>query len=517
MGKGNTHRRPQPAKRIHNTRTRTKGQSLKLSDPERNSHELNLQLRSMGLYAANILGDGNCIFRALCDQLYGTPKDHLTLRREVCDWMESHKELYEGFIDEGTWSDHLNSMRIPGTYGGHVELSAFAHLKRRFVKVIQPGLVYVIDWRPGRQAADALRNQAGPSSSAQPSSSTPVESQSIEEMSTLSSREIRRLKRDRAKEAKQREVKQRQQASESDEEDDTQKRTIYVAYHDWEHFSSVRNLQGPHSGLPDVSEAPAPPSPSSPTHSRLRSSSMSTKPSNSKNKAESKHKPSTAIPALSQSSTRSTTADLDDSPPSFANSPSSSTTATSSSGQLPSTPPDSTALGITPKASDFKGRSPKRSFDETDDGGSGSEYGRKEGSKRRGNGKFVSSTTAQDEAKVEAEIEIAATEDEEDDSSFDTSFSESQSMSQSQTSTRSGTAEPPPPSKLTKRQMKKMGIPKPRPKRVVLLVGGQQKSKTRRSVQVKQPKEVDEEEEPAEWTRNGSGKLDVRGFRELKI
>ncbi|KAF7344992.1 hypothetical protein MVEN_01662000 [Mycena venus] len=35
------------------------------------------------------------------------------------------------------------------TYGGHMELSAFAHLTRRNVKVIQPGLVYVIEWAAG--------------------------------------------------------------------------------------------------------------------------------------------------------------------------------------------------------------------------------------------------------------------------------------------------------------------------------------------------------------------------------
>jgi OTU domain-containing protein 3 len=40
-------------------------------------------------------------------------------------------------------------MKVPGTYGGHLELSAFAHLKRRNVKVVQPGLVYVIEWDAG--------------------------------------------------------------------------------------------------------------------------------------------------------------------------------------------------------------------------------------------------------------------------------------------------------------------------------------------------------------------------------
>lgn len=34
---------------------------------------------------------------------------------------------------------------------------------------------------------------------------------------------------------------------------------IWSSYHDWEHFSSVRSLRGPHTGIPRVREAPAPP------------------------------------------------------------------------------------------------------------------------------------------------------------------------------------------------------------------------------------------------------------------
>lgn len=43
-----------------------------------------------------------------------------------------------------------------GTYGGHLELTAFAHLKRRDVKVIQPGLVYVIEWTSGADLSPTL-------------------------------------------------------------------------------------------------------------------------------------------------------------------------------------------------------------------------------------------------------------------------------------------------------------------------------------------------------------------------
>ena len=37
----------------------------------------------MGLYAANVLGDGNCQFRALSDQMYGSPGHHLDIRSSV--------------------------------------------------------------------------------------------------------------------------------------------------------------------------------------------------------------------------------------------------------------------------------------------------------------------------------------------------------------------------------------------------------------------------------------------------
>ena len=34
--------------------------------------------------------------------------------------------------------------------------------------------------------------------------------------------------------------------------------TICRRYHDWEHFSSIRNLRGPHTGLPNIAETPPP-------------------------------------------------------------------------------------------------------------------------------------------------------------------------------------------------------------------------------------------------------------------
>ena len=90
-------------------------QALNLSDPAENSQLLNDQLRAMGLYAAPTLGDGNCLFRALSDQLYGTPAYHLRLREEICNWIASHKQRYAPFVDDERGLDvHLECMRQPG-------------------------------------------------------------------------------------------------------------------------------------------------------------------------------------------------------------------------------------------------------------------------------------------------------------------------------------------------------------------------------------------------------------------
>lgn len=83
------------------------------------------------------------------------------------------------------------------TYGGHLELSAFAHMMRRDVKVIQPGLVYVIEWAAGADTdADTGADNAASTSSAPVQSAEAVESSG-------SQRETRRVVRERKRAEKE--------------------------------------------------------------------------------------------------------------------------------------------------------------------------------------------------------------------------------------------------------------------------------------------------------------------------
>ncbi|KAJ2498331.1 2-oxoglutarate dehydrogenase E1 component [Coemansia sp. RSA 1972] len=153
---------------------------------------LNRALKRSRLYCKDMTGDGNCLFRALADQVDGTPDTHLRHRESVCDYMHQHADDFAPFIDSAQpYERYVSHMRRPGEYGGNLELVAFARNYRVDIKVYQlGGTVFVISGAP-------------PSNPDDPHRSMPP---------------------------------------------------VHIAYHSYEHYSSVRNKHGPHSGLPEVKE-----------------------------------------------------------------------------------------------------------------------------------------------------------------------------------------------------------------------------------------------------------------------
>ncbi|KAF8927609.1 hypothetical protein BGZ58_010290 [Dissophora ornata] len=107
--------------------------------------ELKHQLAGLNLQLKDTMGDGNCLFRACADQYYGTEQDHAALRAEVCQYIEQHAEHFKPFLDNVPVEAHVAQMRKNGTYGGNIELVAFARMKHVDIKVYQPGYIYVIE------------------------------------------------------------------------------------------------------------------------------------------------------------------------------------------------------------------------------------------------------------------------------------------------------------------------------------------------------------------------------------
>ncbi|CAN6286089.1 unnamed protein product [Urochloa humidicola] len=78
-----------------------------------------------GLDELKVKGDGNCQFRALSDQFYRTPEHHRFVRQQVVNQLESHPEIYAGYVPMD-YREYLKKMSKSGEWGDHVTLQAAA-------------------------------------------------------------------------------------------------------------------------------------------------------------------------------------------------------------------------------------------------------------------------------------------------------------------------------------------------------------------------------------------------------
>ncbi|XP_056130624.1 OTU domain-containing protein 3 [Lampris incognitus] len=93
------------------------------------------QLQALGLKLREVPGDGNCLFRALGDQLEGHSRGHLRLRQETVQYMMSHRQDFEPFVeDDVPFAQHLSNLAQPGTFAGNDAIVAFA--RSRQLKVV---------------------------------------------------------------------------------------------------------------------------------------------------------------------------------------------------------------------------------------------------------------------------------------------------------------------------------------------------------------------------------------------
>ncbi|XP_053307618.1 OTU domain-containing protein 3 [Spea bombifrons] len=85
------------------------------------------QLQVLGLRMREVPGDGNCLFRALGDQLEGHSRNHLKHRQETVDYMIKHRNDFEPFVeDDVPFERHVTNLAQPGTFAGNDAIVAFA-------------------------------------------------------------------------------------------------------------------------------------------------------------------------------------------------------------------------------------------------------------------------------------------------------------------------------------------------------------------------------------------------------
>ncbi|KAG6971188.1 hypothetical protein JG688_00004537 [Phytophthora aleatoria] len=93
------------------------------------SHEqVEQHYTALGWTVVPICKDGNCLFRAISDQLYNNELFHQDIRRRLVEFIEREEKLFQPFVVDEQVGDYCTRMREDGEWGGHLELYAAARL-----------------------------------------------------------------------------------------------------------------------------------------------------------------------------------------------------------------------------------------------------------------------------------------------------------------------------------------------------------------------------------------------------
>lgn len=111
-------------------------------------------LKKQGLEMVEQEGDGNCLFRAVSLQVYGSSENHSEVRERCMDYMAHNEEHYSGFIAASSddevilrpgngsmtpFQAYIARKRINGVHGNHTEIQALSELFNRPVEVYTSG------------------------------------------------------------------------------------------------------------------------------------------------------------------------------------------------------------------------------------------------------------------------------------------------------------------------------------------------------------------------------------------
>lgn len=94
------------------------------------------KLARLGMHVVEIVGDGNCLFRAVAHQMYLDQERHGELRAKCCAHMLKYKHRFEAFCTDNfeTYVKHLSN---EGVWGDHLEIKALEEIFDRIIIIYE--------------------------------------------------------------------------------------------------------------------------------------------------------------------------------------------------------------------------------------------------------------------------------------------------------------------------------------------------------------------------------------------
>lgn len=90
--------------------------------------------RVKGFDVKKMVEDGNCLFRAVADQVYGDPEAYDLARQMCIDYMERERDHFSQFITEG-FTSYCKRKRRDKVYGNNLEIQAFSEMYNRPIHI----------------------------------------------------------------------------------------------------------------------------------------------------------------------------------------------------------------------------------------------------------------------------------------------------------------------------------------------------------------------------------------------
>ncbi|KAI3688092.1 hypothetical protein L1987_81800 [Smallanthus sonchifolius] len=90
--------------------------------------------RTKGYEVKRMLEDGNCLFRAVADQVYGDSEAYDLARQMCIDYMEQERDHFSQFITEG-FTSYCKRKRRDKVYGNNVEIQALSEMYNRPIHI----------------------------------------------------------------------------------------------------------------------------------------------------------------------------------------------------------------------------------------------------------------------------------------------------------------------------------------------------------------------------------------------
>jgi len=81
-----------------------------------------------------VMGDGNCLFRAVAHQVYGDESIHAIIREKVVEYLRLEKNYFMEYVDQN-FNSYLEDMAKDGVWGGNVEIQAMCEIYGRPIEI----------------------------------------------------------------------------------------------------------------------------------------------------------------------------------------------------------------------------------------------------------------------------------------------------------------------------------------------------------------------------------------------